>query len=126
MEAVAEEGGAADVIDWVALERGFHTRPELVTRLLQSGLNGHAGDAVHLRDMAAAGDVDAIGKLAHGIKGIAGYLHAGEVRGLAIATNEAVRGRRAEAVDLAGQLADAMDRLIDALRQRLAEDAAAR
>ncbi|HZV54339.1 MAG TPA: PAS domain S-box protein [Rhodocyclaceae bacterium] len=107
----------AVVVDWLAQERRYPNRAEFVGRLMKMAVEGHAGDGKRLRALASSGDLDAIERLAHELKGVAGNLCAPEALTRAIRAMESARARNPEAIQRAQELAAAVDRMIEAFRQ---------
>jgi signal transduction histidine kinase/CheY-like chemotaxis protein len=104
-------------VDWSGLEQRYRGRAELIARLAEMAVAGHAGDGDRLRALASLGDLEAIEHLAHELKGIAGNLCAPEAFKLASRTLGSARARHPEAMRHAQELATALDRMIDAFRQ---------
>jgi PAS domain S-box-containing protein len=104
-------------VDWPALEQRFPNRADFVDRLAKMALSGHAEDGNRLRTLVTSGDIESIGRLAHELKGIAGNLCASEAETLAVRTLSTAKVGDNKARQHAQELADAVDRMIDALRQ---------
>jgi PAS domain S-box-containing protein len=112
------ETAVLPVIDWTALEENHRNREGFIDRLVALALEHHGGAAQQLRSMATTADHEGIGKLAHNLKGFAGNLFAQEVAAVATRTVDAVRTNQPNIHDGAFKLANAMDRLMVALRAR--------
>ena len=103
-------------VDWPALRLRYPNRVDFIDRLIGMVLSGHADDGMRLRALANGGDIEAIERLAHELKGIAGNLCAPEVVTSATRTMASARSKEEEAVQHAYELADAMDRMITVFR----------
>ena len=118
---------AAGPIDWQALVRRYSGRQAFIRQLLDTVMASLAGAPAQLRAAAQAGDHGAIAFVAHNLKGAAGTIEAAALRELAGRVERAARhpaaGAAAELAVQAGQLADAADALLAALRAQA--DAAA-
>ena len=90
---------------------------DFVERLVRIALDNHAGEAQHLRTLVELGDVGALARIAHDLKGIGGNLCATELSRQATATMKAARTGAPETPALALSLADALDRLLAALHE---------
>ncbi|WP_079433131.1 ATP-binding protein [Zoogloea sp. LCSB751] len=108
------------LIDWRALETQFRGKREFVTGLAAKALPKYRAATARLRELAGgAGELTELSFIAHSIKGSAGTLKAGELEALAAATDQAARaGQRRPSRELAGQLANLLDALIDELERR--------
>jgi HPt (histidine-containing phosphotransfer) domain-containing protein len=104
-------------VNWDALQRHYRGRQDFIGRLVTLSLESNEGMAERLRGLVEAGDLAKIAKLAHTLKGFAGSMSAPEVERLAIRTLGAARLEDGAAIGHAIDLADALDRLMDALRQ---------
>jgi CheY-like chemotaxis protein/HPt (histidine-containing phosphotransfer) domain-containing protein len=109
-------------IDWQGLAKNYPNKPDFIQRLLSLFIQQHAETHQQLRNMAAAGDLSGIQKLAHDLKSTAGNLYAVEVQTLAIKTMEHAGQNSLTALDDAQQLADAMEKAINALSQGLPKE----
>ena len=107
------------VIDWDALAQRYPNRRSFIELLIRQGLTDHAGDPERIRSHAAAEDLAPLEFMAHNLKGFAGNLFALEVARQAARTLEAVRTGDLVAIPLSIGLAEAMERLLDTLRQGL-------
>ncbi|NHC07498.1 ATP-binding protein [Azonexus fungiphilus] len=108
------------IVDWPALAVRYQHQPAFVDRLATIFLSSHAGDAARLRQLADAGDLDGIEKIAHTLKGVAGNLVARESLRLATQLTQLARQHDPATGESARTLADAIERLVDCLRRRLA------
>jgi len=104
-------------VDWAALDKRYGGRQDFVERLVRIALDNHAGEAQHLRTLVELGDVGALARIAHDLKGIGGNLCATELSRQATATMKAARTGAPETPALALSLADALDRLLAALHE---------
>jgi PAS domain S-box-containing protein len=104
-----------DAVDWTALQRRFRGRREFIDRLVTLSLKSNEGMAQRLRVLVETGELTEIGKLAHTLKGFAGSMSAPEVERLAIRTLAATRAEDGMALTHALDLADALERLMQAL-----------
>ncbi|TXH73204.1 MAG: hypothetical protein E6Q88_05575 [Lysobacteraceae bacterium] len=80
-------------------------------------LETHAGTPDRLRDFARTGDLAGIAALAHSLKAVAGKLSAVEVESLAIQAMYAARMGENSAARLVTALAEAVERMVKALRR---------
>ncbi|HMY50124.1 MAG TPA: ATP-binding protein, partial [Rhodocyclaceae bacterium] len=108
------------IIEWTALSDRYPGMGTLIDRITTLFVAHHAHDGERLRQMADAVDLHALEALAHELKGVGGTLCAPEVERLAVRTLAAARAGTADAVELARALADALERLLDAVQQRRA------
>jgi PAS domain S-box-containing protein len=105
------------VVDWEALKARYPTRPEFIDKLVRIGLDGHSGDQQRIGALVEQKDIQNIERIAHGLKGFAGNMEAAEVFQLGVRTLTAARTHDPLTLNHAKQLAEAMGRLIDVLRQ---------
>ena len=77
----------------------------------------HALDGNRMRALASEGDMVAIGRFAHDLKTLAGNVFATEAQQLAMRTMDSARTKDPETSRHANDLADALDRMFDALRR---------
>jgi len=115
----AGAGSEAASVDWTDLDGHYAGRPDFVVRLLGTVLDVHAETPGALRAAAAAGDVQAIGRLAHKVRGSAGNLYLDSLRQLGTDTERAAAAPgEADPVALALALAEAVDALLQAIGVR--------
>ncbi len=106
------------VVDWAALASRYHSRPEFIDRLVTMTIQSHGNDAELLRDLIVAGDIAAIGKIAHVLKGLAGNINAPELEKAALRVMHAGKANPSEVLAQAESLEDAVERFLAALKQR--------
>jgi PAS domain S-box-containing protein len=102
------------------LERGLalmRGREDKLLRLLSLFADSHAGDAGRLLQLIGAGDMPAVGALAHALKGAAGSIGAVAVQAAAVALMAEIRGKGDAAAirRLGEELAAALGRFIAAV-----------
>jgi len=106
------------VIDWAALKIRYPARPEFIDKLVRMSIDTHVGDVARISALIEQLDIPGIEALAHRLKGFAGNMEAVEVYQMAMRTMNAARTNDPKAViEHAKLLAEAMGRLIEALRQ---------
>jgi HPt (histidine-containing phosphotransfer) domain-containing protein len=115
-EAAAAPGEG--VIDWARLEANFNGKTSFVNKLVAMVLTTQADSPGKLREAARRRDMEALAFLAHSLKGMSGNLMAESVRESAARAETAARQGRAEAPELAVELAGAMERMLAALAAR--------
>jgi PAS domain S-box-containing protein len=116
--AGAHTPAATVLIDSAALSRRYRNKQAFIDRLLATAAETHAKTPVRLRQAIVEQDLDALAFVAHKLKGTAGNLAAARLHALAASTEEAARAGRADAWQLAGELAAAVDALLDELGRR--------
>ncbi len=107
----------AVTVDWAALERRYPGRKEFIDRLVSLTLQTDGDDGNRMRALASEGDMVAIGRFAHDLKTLAGNVFATEAQQLAMRTMDSARTKDPETSRHANDLADALDRMFDALRR---------
>ena len=110
----------AAMIDWARLERRHAGRPDFLKRLLGITQDSQSATAERIRAAAAAGDMDQLAFLAHGLKGTGGNLFAGELQAQAAAIETAIRAASPGAAADAGRLAATLDAMLAEVREYLA------
>ena len=106
----------ATAIDWEQLASRYGDRPELMKKLLEAFITSHAGDPAQLRRPGA--DPVELGRIAHSVKGAAGFLLANEVVALAQTTEVAIAGKTTDLPVLVERLASAMEQMLEEIRRR--------
>ena len=109
-------------IEGLALDAGAATvgaRPEFAARLLTTFAEHHADGLDALRSAIDGGDTAAVLQRAHALKSAAGYVGAWRVRDLAVELETAARSAASLPTGLARDFADALERLVDAIREAL-------
>ncbi|OAI26486.1 PAS domain S-box protein [Methylomonas koyamae] len=109
--ALAEPVPVATV-DWPALLKKFPNQTEFVDRLVRMAVDCHAGDAEPLRDAAANGDLKALERIAHNLKGMAGNICAPELEAVSIRVLRSARLGEEHALRQTGELIDALQRAL--------------
>ncbi len=115
----SDPASPAQPVDWPALDARFPGRPEFVAKLAGLVLESHAGAPARLRELAAGREFEALAFLAHSLKGMSGNLMAESVHDLAKRTEASARASRTDAPVLAEELAEALEALLAALRERV-------
>ena len=119
-KAVAGTVETADaIIDWVKLEARFNGKRDFVDKLARTALTSQAEGPAKLRAAAASGNFQELVFVAHALKGMGGNLMAETLRELAARTEMAARAGEGSALDLAEELAVAVERLLAALAERV-------
>jgi len=117
--AAAPAEPAAAIVDWSGLCGRYASRPDFLGHLLKLAVDTHADHGQELRRHAAAGDLAAIGALAHQLKGVGGNLFALQLDALAKRAMLSARSGEPACAEHAIALADALERLIAEFRLRL-------
>jgi len=111
---VQEQNGAGmQIIDWDRLRAQF--KPVLVNRLMEMVINNHSQTPTQIRNMLSQRDFAGLAFVAHKLKGMGGNIMSQPIYELGARTEEAARGETDEALQLAEQLAKAMELLLDEL-----------
>jgi PAS domain S-box-containing protein len=111
--------GAVDaIIDWARLEARFQGKREFVDKLIKTAVDNQAGSPAKLRMAAAGRDYKTLAFTAHSLKGTGGILMADELHALAARAETSAREEGADALELAEQLAQAVERLLAILARR--------
>jgi CheY-like chemotaxis protein len=108
---------AAPLLDRRRVEARYGGRASFVGKLLATVRSSHATTAADVRAAARDGDYPLLAELAHRVKGTAGNLAAPALYGIAQRTEAAARACRSEVVDLAFELADAVEVLVAELTE---------
>ncbi len=118
---IATDGTAegAGEIDFAALDARFVHQPEFVGELLKALIKGHASTPALLRQHVEDDALEELRKLAHRIKGLAANLSSANIQHLAGLTEQSLLHADNRAPELAKQLADRIESMIDQARQRL-------
>jgi PAS domain S-box-containing protein len=117
--AVGVPVGSDSVIDWPGLEQRFPGRQDFIGKLLRSTLDYYRDTPRELDRCIAVGDLDGIGRIAHGLKSTGGNLIARQLMSVAQQTDAAVRNRDSSALPLARDMAVALAALLDEAKQWL-------
>ncbi|WP_440940191.1 ATP-binding protein [Immundisolibacter sp.] len=120
--AASSPAGHTGGIDWAALLTRYKGRQDFVTKLAATALDSHRDTPASLRVAAQQTDYGALAFSAHALKGLAGNLLAHEVEKLARQVEKSARAGSAQAVAEADQLAQAVERLLTALADRVGSD----
>jgi HPt (histidine-containing phosphotransfer) domain-containing protein len=106
-------------IDLAALRRRYPGRGDFVDRLLAVVVEANGDVPAELRVAADAGDDDALGRLAHKVKGTAGNLVAMPLVELAERVQALAQGGAPNVRQEGRVLAERMERLLEQARQEL-------
>jgi len=106
------------LIDLPALLQRYEGKQDFVDRLLTTAWRSNLETAEKLRMAAEAKDMEGLAFLAHTLKGMSGNLVLNELFMLAKEAELAARGERDDAILLAGDLADKVDRLLNEIAER--------
>lgn len=109
--ALAETGAGCDRRLAGAAEK-FPNQTEFVDRLVRMAVDCHAGDAEPLRDAAANGDLKALERIAHNLKGMAGNICAPELEAVSMRVLRSARLGDEHALRQTGELIDALQRAL--------------
>jgi HPt (histidine-containing phosphotransfer) domain-containing protein len=108
----------APTIDWNAMVRQLGASEDFLRRLARTLVSSLGPRAAALRDAATAGDLPALAREAHTVKGVAANVAASRAQALAAAVEQAARVGRVEALADAHALADEVERMLEAARKR--------
>jgi hypothetical protein len=114
-----DPAAAAAIVDWAGLVARFKGNAAFVERLAAIAVEANRGLPERLRQWSAQCNLTQIAAAAHGLKGLAGELLAGETAGLAAQVQRCARDGSPEAAGLALELADALERLLRVLGERI-------
>lgn len=102
--------------DWAAMQHHFQAQPALFDRLVDVALQSLPGVLVELDRTRALGDMPALAKIAHEIKGTALNLRASRLASLGAQTQEQARQNVPSCHDSAAELSVCLQTFLDALR----------
>jgi PAS domain S-box-containing protein len=109
----AQTAASADSsIDWAALSLRFNGRDKFITKLLGTALATNADMPAQLHAAIAANDRQALQFIAHKLKTLGGNFEAGELRQLALDSENALNADSPAALETAGQLAESLARFL--------------
>ena len=118
-DAVAAATASGTAIDWASLEQRYADRPEFIGKLLRSALDYYRDAPSELARSIETEDLDAIARIAHGLKSTGGNLMARRLASIAKQTDEAMRRRDSAGLPLAGELRQEVTALLEEGRQWL-------
>ena len=118
--AAPPAGPQAAVIDWAAVGAGLGATEAFLDQLAASLLQNLGPKPAVLRAAAQQGDLPSLMREAHGIKGVAGNLRAEAAFEVASKVESAARQGRRECLQQALDLAEAVEQMLAAARQRVA------
>ncbi len=104
-----------EYIDWPALQAQCQGRQAFINRLLTLMVQSHAQTPAKLRALAGLGDLAALALVAHGFAGVAGSLHADQLRATGKAVELQARAGDVRACPEAEALAATIERFIEAI-----------
>lgn len=104
-----------DIIDWTALQRRYSGNNATVNKILTSFINNHSETPEKLRDAVLHEDTTMVRSLAHGLKGVLGYIEASALMDLAEQAQSDEDDDAVDKLQLGAQLADSIDILLDTL-----------
>jgi PAS domain S-box-containing protein len=110
-EALAPPSAGTHV-DWAALLGRYNQRREFIARMRETLLGSYREAPARLRAAVAAGDLEAVAFIAHGLKSTAGNMCAPGVQAQAAAVELAARGKQPGVAVLASQLADVAEQFL--------------
>ncbi len=110
--------GTVPAIDWPALEAHFKGRREFVDRLVSTVLKTHETTPQKLRTAGQDGDLEAMGFIAHSLKGMAGNMKASALQAMAREAESAARSQDPLSATLAENLAICLEAALQAMRKR--------
>lgn len=102
--------------DWTAMQHHFQAQPALFDRLVDVALQSLPGVLVELDRTRALGDMPALAKIAHEIKGTALNLRASQLASLGAQTQEQARQGHPSSRDSAAELSACLQTFLEALR----------
>ncbi len=106
-------------LEWRVLVAHYGGRTTFVKKLVTNLLASYETTPDTLRALATQQDLPGLARVAHTLKGMAGNLLASEVQSLATRTDDEARAGSLEATEIAMELADRFQFLMQALRQGL-------
>jgi CheY-like chemotaxis protein len=112
---VVEAAATAEVeflIDTAKLEARYQNKPVFIDRLLPTVAHDTEANLAKLRDILAAGDLAALGSLAHAIKGVAGSIMATPLLDCARSVELAAKAGEIDAIKQGEQLVEKVERLL--------------
>ena len=114
--STAGQSSEASLIDWVALQQSYNGRQSTIDKLLDLVRHGHVDTPSRLREALSRQDYQALGALAHILKGSMSHIQAHSICDLAGRTERAIRDLRPENLPqitkLGEELAQQMDTLL--------------
>jgi signal transduction histidine kinase/HPt (histidine-containing phosphotransfer) domain-containing protein len=117
--AAPPAGPQVAVIDWAAVAAGLGATEAFLDQLAASLLQNLGPKPAVLRAAAQHGDLPSLLREAHGIKGVAGNLRAEAAFEVASKVESAARQGRRECLQQALDLAEAVEQMLAAARQRV-------
>jgi CheY-like chemotaxis protein/HPt (histidine-containing phosphotransfer) domain-containing protein len=111
IDAASGSAAVPGYIDFDVLQARWKRSPGMAARLLTMFLDRREEEAGELRNAAAAGDLERIRFISHGLKSVLGSIEAAHGARLAADTQDAATGGEPGATALARSLADELDRL---------------
>ncbi len=109
----------APAIDWAAVAAGLGATEAFLDQLAESLLKNLGPKPAALRSAMQQGDMPALMREAHSIKGVAGNLRAEAAFAVARSVENAARQGHRECLDQALVLAEAVEQMLAAARQRV-------
>ncbi len=112
-------GNSAPAVDWDAVARQLGASEDFLRRLARTLATSLGPRATALRAAAAAGDLQALEREAHTVKGVAANVAAARAQALARAVEQSARDGQVSALTDAHALALEVERMLEAARQRV-------
>ena len=113
------------LLDWESLVVQYPGKEAFALHLLKRFREAYSDAPVQLRDLAVRGDLEGLTALAHGIRGVAGFIMARELTALAAGVEAAAVGGAPETAALAEAMAAHVTRVLAEIERRLASPAMA-
>jgi PAS domain S-box-containing protein len=110
----------ATAIDWLLLEHRHGNRPGFVRKMIGTFLKSNVSKPEQIRTAAEAGDRTKLTELVHSLKGTAGFLLANEVVSKARSVEAAAEAGSPDVGGQAEELAGALERMLDEIKNRQA------
>jgi signal transduction histidine kinase/HPt (histidine-containing phosphotransfer) domain-containing protein len=112
-------GNSAPAVDWDAVARQLGASDDFLRRLARTLATSLGPRATALRAAASAGDLLALAREAHTVKGVAANVAAARAQALARAVEQSARDGQVSALTDAHILALEVERMLEAARQRV-------
>ena len=108
-----------DVIDEEALQKRYGGRDAMINKLSSTFLRTHSDTSGKIRDAIRDEDFESLHQMAHSIKSLSGYLEATELFRISKDAQMMTESQDDKALETCAELANALDRVVDALSDRV-------